>query len=294
MRFTASVAMVDPSLYAPIARAAEEAGYDGISVPDSICYPQESGSRYPYTPDGAREFLENKPFIEPVVAVATMAAVTERIAFYTGVLKLPIRNPVILAKEVTSLGVITANRLRLGVGTSPWPDDYTIVGLPWIGRGRRSEECIAIIRGLAGGGYFEHHGEFYDFPAIKLNPVPTTAIPILVGGHSEALIDRAARIGDGWIAAGMPLDELRRVIARLHWLRGEYGRRGTPFEIHASSAESATADGVRRLEDLGVTHTGGGGSGRFPGYQREVDTETSGEKVDALRRYADEVIAKVR
>jgi probable F420-dependent oxidoreductase len=293
VRFTASVAMVDPSFYVPLARAAEEAGYDGISVPDSICYPRESDSRYPYTPDGSREFLENKPFVEPTVAIATMAAVTERIGFYTSVMKLPIRHPVIFAKEVTSLAVVTGNRLHLGVGTSPWPDDYEVVGLPWERRGRRFDECVAIIRGLAGGGYFEYHGTFYDVPPIKLNPTPSEPVKILIGGHSDALLRRAAEIGDGWIGAGVAFDELAAVITRLDRLRVESGRADLPFEIHATGAESFTVDGVRRLEEVGITHTGGG-FGRFSGYQREPDTETLVEKVEALRRYADEVIAKVR
>ena len=116
---------------------------------------------------------------------------------------------------------------------------------------------------------------------------------ILVGGHSKALLRRAAAFGDGWIGAGMAFDELARVTARLRELRLECGRGELPFEIHTTGAESFTADGVRRLAELGVTHTGGG-FGRFSGYQRERDTETLQEKVDALRRYADVVIAEVR
>ena len=104
-----------------------------------------------------------------------MAAVTSTIEFHTFVLKMPIRHPVIYAKEATSLAVISGNRFVLGVGSSPWPDDYEIVQLPWEGRGRRFDECIEIVRGLAAGGYFEYHGEFYDFPAIKMEPVPTRA-----------------------------------------------------------------------------------------------------------------------
>jgi alkanesulfonate monooxygenase SsuD/methylene tetrahydromethanopterin reductase-like flavin-dependent oxidoreductase (luciferase family) len=134
-----------------------------VGLPDSICDPRESGSKYPYTEDGAREFLENKPFLEPLTAMAAMGAATRRIDFHTSVLKLPIRHPVIFAKEVTSVAVLVDNRCKLGVGTSPWPDDYEIVGLPWTGRGRRFDECIEIIRGLATGEYFEYRGEFYDF-----------------------------------------------------------------------------------------------------------------------------------
>ncbi|MEY2433035.1 MAG: hypothetical protein QOC92_2760, partial [Acidimicrobiaceae bacterium] len=172
MKFIAAIAMTDPGFIVPMAQAAEDAGYDVIAVPDSIAYPRESDSTYPYTPDGSREFLEHKPLVEPLIAIATMAAVTSRIRFVTNVLKLPVRHPVIFAKEATTLAVLTGERLALGVGSSPWPDDYEIVGLPWARRGRRFDECIDIIRGLTTGDYFAFDGEHYRFPAIKLNPTP--------------------------------------------------------------------------------------------------------------------------
>src|SRR3954451_16549701 len=207
--------MCDPTFYVPLAQAAEDAGFDTIAVPDSIAYPQESSSSYPYNFDGTREFLENKPFIEPSVAIAAMAAVTSTIEFHTFVLKMPIRHPVLYAKEATSLAVISGNRFVLGVGASPWPDDYEIVRLPWEGRGRRFDECIEIIRGLAAGGYFEYHGEFYDFFPIKMNPVPTKTVPIIIGGHARAHTRRAARYGDGWVPAGMAPERLAEVLAQL-------------------------------------------------------------------------------
>ena len=117
--------LIDPSFYAPLATAAELAGYDSMVIPDSIMYPAESDSTYPYTDDGNREFLEGKPFIEPFTLIPFLAAVTEKLRFTTFVVKLPIRNPVIVAKQVTSLGVITGDRFGFGVGTSPWPEDYT-------------------------------------------------------------------------------------------------------------------------------------------------------------------------
>jgi probable F420-dependent oxidoreductase len=293
VKFIAAIAMTDPAFIAPMARAAEDAGYDMIAVPDSIAYPRESDSTYPYTPDGSREFLEHKPLVEPLIAIATMAAVTERIRFVTNVLKLPIRHPVIFAKEVTTLAALTGDRIALGVGSSPWPDDYEIVELPWAGRGRRFDECIEIIRGLATGEYFEFDGEHYRFPAIKLNPTSAAPIPILIGGHGDANLKRAARIGDGWISAGMSDEQLSTTLTRLRELRDEHGRADAAFEIHATTIDSFTADGVRRLEDRGVTHTIGGLSAANP-YSPEPDTEPLQAKIDALRRYADNVIAKVR
>src|SRR5882672_8727472 len=101
MRFSYAESMTDPSFYLPLARAAEEAGFTSFVVPDSICYPRDSDSTYPYTDDGNREFLEDKPFIEPFSLIPAMAAVTERLRFTTFVVKLPIRNPVLVAKQAT-------------------------------------------------------------------------------------------------------------------------------------------------------------------------------------------------
>jgi probable F420-dependent oxidoreductase len=292
MKFVTGVAMTDPSFYVPLAIAAEEAGYDVMTIPDSICYPEQSDSTYPYTPDGSRVFLENKPFLEPMVAIAAMATVTTHLEFCPFVLKLPIRHPVIFAKEVTSLAVLSGGRLSLGVGTSPWPDDYEIVGLPWEHRGRRFEECIAIIRGLAAGGYFQFHGEFYDVPSIKMNPTPPSPIPILIGGHAQANIRRAARLADGWMPASMEPDELVRTLGQLRDLRREYGRETEPFAVYSFAMPDV--DSIRQMEDLGVTHVMAGYFGRFNPYGLETDPESLTEKIDRLRRFGDEVIAKIR
>jgi len=293
MKFTTTVAMIDPTFYVPLARAAEEYGFDSIAVPDSIAYPRESSSKYPYNVDGTREFLENKPFIEPFAAIAAMSAVTERVEFHTFVLKMPMRHPVVLAKEATSLAVFTGNRFVLGVGSSPWPDDYEIVGLPWERRGKRFDECIEIVRGLSSGDYFEYEGEFYEFPSIKMNPAPDQRLRIEIGGHADANLRRAARVADGWMAAGGSSEDVIAWTGRLHQLRRELGREHEPFEIYATSVDSFSAEGVKRLEDLGVTHTSGG-FGRFNPYGIEADSETLQDKIDNLARYADDVIAKVR
>ena len=289
MKFIANISMCDPTFYVPLAQVAEESGFDTVAVPDSIAYPKESSSTYPYNFDGTREFLENKPFIEPIVAISAMAAVTSTIEFHTFVLKMPIRHPVLYAKEATSLAVISGNRFVLGVGTSPWPDDYEIVGLPWEGRGRRFDECIEIVRGLGAGGYFEYHGEYYDFPAIKMEPVPTQPIPVLIGGHGDANLRRAARLADGWMGAGGVLNDLVAMIDRMNDLRREYGRDREPFAVYATAPESFTLDGIKQLEDLGVTHTAGG-FGRFNPYGLETDPETLQEKIDNLNRFGDEII----
>src|SRR6185369_1792453 len=233
MRFAYAESMCDPSHYVPLARAAEAAGWASLVVPDSLCYPETSDSRYPYTPDGDRRFLEDKPFLEPFSLIPALAAVTTRIRFATFVLKLPVRHPLLVAKSVTSVAVLTGDRLDLGIGTSPWPEDYQLCGQEWRGRGARMDEMIAIIRGLSGGGFFGFQGKYYDMPRVKLCPVPARPIPLLIGGHSEAALKRAARFCDGWMHAGG--GDLEVLLRRLGKLRREHGREHLPFSIWAIS-----------------------------------------------------------
>jgi probable F420-dependent oxidoreductase len=290
VRFSYAESMTDPSFYPALAQAAEEAGYDSMIVPDSICYPLHSDSVYPFNPDGSREFLEDKPFIEPFALIPALGAVTSRLRFTTFVLKLPVRDPVLTAKQATSVAVLTGGRLALGVGVSPWREDYQVLGIPWEGRGRRMDEEIAILRGLAAGGYFEYHGQVFDLPPVKIAPVPPDPIPILIGGHSDAALRRAARHGDGWLHGGGDPEDLPRLLARLAELRRQEGTTGRPFEVHVISIDAYSVDGVRRLEERGVTDLIVGF--RWP-YRVGPDLEPLNEKIASLRRFADQVIAKV-
>jgi probable F420-dependent oxidoreductase len=287
MRFTYAESMCDPSQYLPLAVAAEQAGWDSFTVPDSIVYPEVSDSRYPYTPDGNREFLEGRPFIEPFSLIPAMGAVTERLRFTTFVVKLPIRLPVLVAKSAASVAVLTGNRFGFGVGLSPWPEDFMACGQDWKSRGKRMDEMIEIIRGLMTGDYFEYHGKHYDFESLKICPTPTEPLPILIGGHAEPALRRAARLGDGWMHAGGDQESLVGMLRRLKELRVEYGRDRLPFEIHVISMDAYTLDGIRRLEDLGVTDV-------IVGFRNvyEADTQTLEHKIDALRQFADNVISK--
>ncbi len=287
MRFSLAESMCDPSQYLPLAIAAENAGYSSFVIPDSIAYPKVSDSKYPYTPDGNREFLEDRPFIEPFSLIPAMGAVTKTLRFTTFVVKLPIRNPVLVAKSATSVAVMTNNRFGFGVGLSPWPEDFRICGQEWQGRGKRMDEMIEIIRGLATGNFFEYHGRYYDLESIKICPAPTEKLPILIGGHSDAALDRAARLGDGWMHAGGDPAQLETWIAQLARLRREYGREKEPFEIHVIALAAFTVDGARRLEDLGVTDA-------IVGFRNiyEKDTLTLQNKIDALNAFAANVVSK--
>jgi alkanesulfonate monooxygenase SsuD/methylene tetrahydromethanopterin reductase-like flavin-dependent oxidoreductase (luciferase family) len=288
VRFTYAEAMTDPTFYVPLAQAAEAAGYTSMTVPDSIAYPFESDSKYPYTPDGSREFLEDKAFIETFVITAALGMVTTTLRFTTFVLKLPVRPPALVAKQAGSLAAMIGNRLALGVGISPWPEDFEIMGVPFAKRGKRTDECIEIVRGLTSGDYFEFHGEFYDIPKIKMTLAPTRPIPILVGGHADAALRRAAR-ADGWMHGGGDPDELDRLLKRLKQFCEQEGKSG-PFEIHVISADAFTVDGIKRLEDKGVTDVIVGF--RLP-YIVGPDTEPLNTKLRHLESFAENVISKV-
>jgi probable F420-dependent oxidoreductase len=290
MRFTYAEAMTDPSYYAPLARAAEAAGYASFSVADSLIYPKESDSTYPYTDDGDREFLEDKAFIETFTLIAALGAVTERIRFTPFVLKLAVRPPALVAKQAMSIAALNGGRLGLGVGLSPWPEDFTVMGVPWERRGKRMDEAIDIVRGLSTGEYFEYHGEFFDIPAVKMTPAPPEPIPLLVGGHSDAALRRAVVRGDGWMHAGGDPEELDAMLAKLARIREQEGRTGDPFEVHVISFDAYTPDGVKRLEDKGVTDAIVGF--RWP-YIKGPDPEPLATKIENLERFAETVIAKV-
>jgi probable F420-dependent oxidoreductase len=289
MRFSYAEAMTDPSFYLPLAQAAEAAGYTSMTVPDSLAYPEVSDSVYPYTPDGNRSFLEDKDFIETFTVTAAMGAVTSTLRFTPFVLKLPVRPPALVAKQAGSVACLTGNRLSLGVGISPWPEDYALMGVPFERRGRRMDECMDIVRGLTAGGYFSFHGEFYDIDSIKMSPVPTEPIPLLVGGHSEAAMRRAVVRGDGWMYGG-GTDDLDELLTRLNAIRRAEGKQDAPFEIHVISLDAYTPDGVKRLADKGVTDVIVGF--RLP-YIVGPDTEPLDRKIMHLERFAERVIAKV-
>lgn len=290
MRFSFAEGMTHAEYYAPLAQAVEAAGYTSMTVADSLIYPKESDSKYPYTDTGDREFLDGKEFIETMILCAHLFAVTTTLRLTPFVLKLPIRPPVLVAKQASSLAFLSGNRLGLGVGLSPWPEDFDALGVPWERRGKRMDECMDILRGLTTGEYFEYHGEFFDIEPLKQCPGATEPVPLLVGGHSDAALRRAVLKGDGWMHAGGDPEELDRLLARLAEIRKAEGDTRDDFEVHVISYDAYTLDGVKRLEDKGVTDAIVGF--RVP-YIKGPDTEPLQAKIDHLNRYAEDIISKV-
>ena len=217
MRFTLALAMTPPERILPLARVAEDSGWDSVCFPDSVFYPEQVSGSYPFTADGKRFWPDDAPFVDPLVGMPAVAAATTSLGLYTNVLKTPLRHPLLVAKTVGSLAAMFPGRIGLGVGLSWIPEEFAWLGQEMKTRGKRLDEQIAIIRSVIAGGWVEHHGDHYDFDRLRMEPPapPGERVPIYVGGHSDAGLRRAALVGDGWIGAQSSADDLADLIGRL-------------------------------------------------------------------------------
>ncbi|HQR03554.1 MAG: LLM class flavin-dependent oxidoreductase [Proteobacteria bacterium] len=290
MKFVLQLGFAHFSDYVTLAQHAEAAGWSALSMPDSLFFPKLSDSDYPYADTEAiRQYIEASPFIEPFIAMATMAAQTRTIHFYPGVLKVPVRQPLVLAKLLTSLAVVSNNRISLGAGLSPWKEDFIYNNVDFEKRGKLMDECLAIIRGCMSGEYFEYHSENYDFGLLKMNPVPTVPVPILVGGHAKPALRRAARLGDGWASANTDYATLKELIGQLNEFRKEAGTLNRKdYQIHGLDFGARTVDDFKRLQELGVTHAG------LVPWGADAHSMTKAQHLDAIKRFGDDIISRFR
>ena len=288
MKFTVGVALSALDQLPELARTAEECGYDSIALPDSLFFSEQVSAKYPYTPDGARFWDADTPWVDPFVAAAAMGAVTSRIRFYTQVLKLNPRNPVLLARQIGSVAVLTGNRFGLGVGLGWSPEETRWCGGDFDHRGARADEAIEVIRLILGGGMVDYHGKFYEFGKLAMSPAPGEPVPVYVGGHTDAALRRAARTGDGWTSAMITFDALGDVIARLGTLRAEYDRTG-PFEIQAVCVDRFGLDGYRAQAEAGVTDAI---VVPWVFYGVGLDGPLEAKK-DGMKRFADDIMGKL-
>jgi probable F420-dependent oxidoreductase len=253
MKFTLGIALSPLEQLPALARTAEECGFSSIALPDSLFYMKSAAAKYPYTPDGSRFWGPDTPWVDPLIAATAMAAVTTRLRFYTNVLKLGSRNPLLLARQVGSVANLSGNRFGFGVGIGWAPEEFEWCGVPFARRGARVDEMIDVIKLVLAGGMVEYHGEFFDFEPLQMSPAPTEPVPFYIGGHTDAALRRAARVGDGWTSAMMKFDQLRETIDTLGRLRTEYGRADKPFEIQAVCIDKFGRSGYQDLAGAGVT-----------------------------------------
>ncbi len=299
MRFGFHLFMADPAENLDIARTADEWGWDSIQVADAPFFPEVISVPYPYTPDGTRFWPLDLPVLDPWVAITAMATVTKRIRFIPSVLRLAIRQPLLEAKSLCSVAAISGDRVALGVGLAWMPEEFKWLGQDKKTRGSRQNEAIQIMRLLLGGGMVEFHGKYYDFDRLTMAPVPKKRIPIYVGGTTKPALRRAARYGDGWLGVIHSMEEIKGLVAELNGFRRESGRENEPFDIMLHCPDVQTVDEIRRLEDIGVTDLqvtpwtlpdtpADLGVAAFMQQQPPL-----AEKQEAIKRYAEEVIAKL-
>jgi probable F420-dependent oxidoreductase len=183
-----------------MARALESAGFDSLWVADHVVLPRSIDSHYPFAEDGRATWPSDSPYVEALIALALAASVTERATLGTAVLVLPLRSPVMFAKQAASIDTASGGRLKLGVGAGWLEEEFDALDVPFADRGPRTEEWIEIARDCWTGTPSAHESERYSLPPnILMVPPPERPIPFLMGGHSRVALARAGRLTDGWL-----------------------------------------------------------------------------------------------
>jgi probable F420-dependent oxidoreductase len=207
------------------AQQAEALGFHSAWVSDHVAWPREIASRYPYTPDGSFAPAPDMPWLDPIGTMFFVAGCTERILLGSTVLILGYRPPVLTAKAIASLDVMSGGRAILGVGVGWMREEFAVLGMPFDHRGRRADEQLELFTALFSEPFPSYHGEFYDVPEIGFAPKPVRGrVPIWVGGDTEPAFTRVARYGDAWHAAFQPLAEVAAGWRRVGELCAEAGR----------------------------------------------------------------------
>jgi len=202
-----------------VAAGAEAAGFATLWAGEHVVMVDDGDSRYPYAPDGRIAVPAQADWLDPLIALSFAAAATSTIRLATGVLLLPEHSPLLLAKQVASLDVLSRGRLSLGVGVGWSRKEFDALGVPFERRGARADEYLAAMRTVWRDDVASFAGEFVSFVDVRVNPRPVRdrRIPIVVGGNSDAALRRAARLADGWY--GFNLDGTEHVHERLERLR---------------------------------------------------------------------------
>lgn len=283
MKFSIATAWIDPGELPAIAKAADEAGYHALAISDHVVNIETLKTPYPYTETGERRWKPFDPWVDPMVAIGALGAVTERIRFFTNVYVLPMRDPFTTAKTVATASIFTGGRVSLGVGMGWCEDEFDLIGQQFRRRGARSDEILELLPKLWAGDWAEHGGEFYDVPRLEMSPPPPATIPVYVGGMSDAALRRASR-HDGWISDLMSTDEAAAHVARIEELRSENGSSGE-FDVIVSLNDAFTVDHFRQASAVGITEILTMPWVYYGGFDQPL-----AQKLDGIHRFADEVL----
>ncbi|MEA2330755.1 MAG: hypothetical protein QOH58_893 [Thermoleophilaceae bacterium] len=243
-----------------VARAVEDCGLDSVWVADHVVHPASSRSRYPYTPDGTTRWRAEDGFLEAFQLLALVAGATERVALGTSILVLPMRHPLLVAKTVATLDVLSGGRVILGVGLGWWEEEFAALDVPFGHRGSRAVEEIEIMRAAWRDGRVAWQGDFYRFDSVICRPRPVQdgGPPIWIGGMGPRALERAGRYGDGWHGVGARSDRIAEGRATVEKAALDAGRDPSGLEISTSTIlPDDPEDAIRRivrLDACGVDH----------------------------------------
>ena len=214
-----------PDAVVKAAQRAEELGYDSVWVIERLLYPLKPQTPYPATPDGSLPDVY-KQVLDPLATLTFLAAKTSRVGLGTSVLDMPYYNPVMLARQLTTLDVLSQGRLRLGLGLGWSKDEYDAVGATFKGRGARADEFIQVLKAIWTTDPVEFHGKFYHIPKsiIQPKPVQKPHPPIYLASFSEAALKRVARLADGWNPVGIPVDGMGQMFQGVKEMAKAEGR----------------------------------------------------------------------
>jgi probable F420-dependent oxidoreductase len=285
MKFWQSVAFTPHEHLAPIARAAEAAGFEGLLLSEHLFVPEAYKAGYPYSESGRPDFDARSPFPDPWVTMTALAAATTRLRFATMVYILPLRHPLEVAKAVASASIFSDGRVVLGAGAGWMREEFDVLGVDFATRGKRFDECIEVLRRVWRGGMVEFHGECFDFDRLQMSPAPPHPIPIYIGGASKPALRRAAGLGDGWLGAGNTPDQAAAILAELQQLRKQAGRSKEPFDSIVPLVTPPELGTLRRLADVGAT-----GTVSYPFAYSVGPEATLAQKIDVMRDFEDRII----
>lgn len=240
-----------------IGRGAEAAGFESVWTVEHVVVPAGYESTYPYSSTGRMPGGENTPIADPIVWLTWVAAQTTTLNVATGILILPQRNPVVLAKALATLDVLTGGRLRLGVGVGWLEEEFAAIGVPFQGRGSRAEDYIGAMRALWDDEEASYSSDTVSFSKCISRPAPANGrVPIILGGHSKIAARRAGRIGDGFFPGKGDNDQLRELFTIVRQSAEDAGRDPDAIELTTGGAAAFAPDPVEALGELaemGVT-----------------------------------------
>jgi probable F420-dependent oxidoreductase len=243
----------DPSVIGAVARMADSTGFSTLWSGEHVVLVDRPDSPYPYSSDGRIAVPSDADWLDPLVTLAFVAALTSRIRIGTGILLLPQHNPILVAKQAASLDVLSKGRFALGVGIGWSSEEFAALGIPFRGRARRNREYVEAMRTLWHTGESSYEGEFVHFREVRCYPKPyrNRRIPVVLGGNSDAALDRIVAYGDGWYGFNLSIDEISDRLETLATRCEQMGRPRTSIEIAVSLRGGSPAD-IGTLDELGV------------------------------------------